>query len=126
MTMIAYAFLPQDHRPITALLADRGYGADAIRAEIAQAGVQAVILAKRGRRSPSLHDRHKYRLRSRTEQLFSKLKNWRRVATRYNKTRESYPGFVSLAAVKLWSTLYPRGLSTSSQQLCLYGVRDPY
>lgn len=50
---------------ITALLADRGYDADAIRAEIAQAGVQAVIPAKRGRRSLSLHDRDKYHLRSR-------------------------------------------------------------
>ena len=87
---------------ITALLADRGYDADAIRAEIVAAGVQAVIPAKRGRRNPALHDRDKYRLRSRIEQLFSKLKNWRRIATRYDKTKESYLGFVSLASLKLW------------------------
>lgn len=36
------------------------------------------------------------------ERLFSKLKNWRRVDTRYHKTRESYLGFVSLASVFLW------------------------
>jgi len=34
--------------------------------------------------------------------LFNKLKNWRRVATRYDKTAQSYIGFVSLASVLLW------------------------
>jgi len=87
---------------IEAFLADRGYDADAIRAEIATAGVQAVIPAKRGRRHPALHDREKYRLRNRIERLFNKLKNWRRIATRYDKTKESYLGFVSLASIKLW------------------------
>lgn len=47
-----------------ALLADRGYDADAIREELAFHGVQAVIPAKRGRRNPALHDRDKYRQRS--------------------------------------------------------------
>ncbi len=68
---------------VEALLADRGYDADAIRNEIALHGIQAVIPAKRGRNHPALHDRRKYRLQSRVEQLFSKLKNWRRIATRY-------------------------------------------
>lgn len=87
---------------VKALLADRGYDADAIRAEIAFHGIQAVIPAKRGRRNPAAHDRDKYRLRSRIEQLFSKLKTWRRIATRYDKTRGSYLGFVSLASSLLW------------------------
>ena len=87
---------------VKALLADRGYDADAIREEIAFHGVQAVIPAKRGRRNPAAHDRDKYRLRSRIEQLFNKLKNWRRIATRYDKTRTSYLGFVSLASALLW------------------------
>jgi transposase len=86
-----------------ALLADRSYDADAIREEIAFHGVQAVIPAKRGRRNPAPHDRDKYRQRSRIEQLFNKLKNWRRVATRYDKTRGSYLGFVSIASALLWS-----------------------
>ena len=87
---------------VHALLADRGYDADAIRAEIAIAGTQAVIPAKKGRRAPALYDRRKYRLRNQIERLFNKLKNWRRVATRYDKTRESYLGFVALASIKLW------------------------
>jgi transposase len=34
--------------------------------------------------------------------MFDKLKNWRQLATRYDKTRESYLGFVALASIKLW------------------------
>lgn len=67
-----------DH--IEALLADRGYDADAIRDEIAKAGVEAVIPTKSNRRSPTRHD-HEKRWRHLVERLFNKLKNWRRVAT---------------------------------------------
>lgn len=87
---------------IEALLADKAYDADAIRAEIAAAGVEAVIPAKSNRRIPIAHDREKYRWRNLVERLFSKLKNWRRIATRYDKTKESYLGFVALASIKLW------------------------
>ena len=87
---------------IEAFLADRGYDADAIREEIAAAGVEAVIPAKANRRAPAPHNRAKYRWRNLIERLFNKLKNWRRVATRYDKTKESYLGFVALASIKLW------------------------
>ncbi len=87
---------------VEALLADKGYDADAIREEIEAAGVEAVIPAKSNRRVPIAHDREKYRWRNLVERLFSKLKNWRRVATRYDKTRESYLGFVAIASIKLW------------------------
>jgi transposase len=69
-----------------------------MRGEIAFHGVQAVIPAQRERCNPALNDHDKCRQRSRVEQLFNKLKNWRRIATRYDKTRESYLGFVSLTA----------------------------
>lgn len=87
---------------IEALLADKGYDTDAIREELAKADVEAVIPAKSNRRTPITHDRKKYRWRNLVERLFNKLKNWRRVATRYDKTAESYLGFVALASVTLW------------------------
>ena len=87
---------------IEALLADKGYDADAIRQELANADIEAVIPTKSNRRIPIPHDRGKYRWRNLVERLFSKLKNWRRVATRYDKTAESYLGFVALASVALW------------------------
>lgn len=85
-----------------ALLADKGYDADAIRSEIEEAGVEAVIPAKSNRRVPAAHDEVKYCWRNHVERLFNKLKNWRRVATRYDKTKESYLGFVAIASIKLW------------------------
>jgi len=85
-----------------ALLADKGYDADAIREDIAAAGAEAVIPHKSNRRVPSPHDREKYRWRNLVERLSSKLKNWRRVTTRYDKTKDSYLGFVAFASIKLW------------------------
>lgn len=69
----------QGFGPLFRMLADRGYDADAIRAEIAAAGFEAVIPAKNNRRIPIPHDRVKYRWRNLVERLVSKLKNWRRV-----------------------------------------------
>lgn len=86
---------------IEALLADKGYDADAIREELAKAEIEAVIPAKRNRKNPAPHDAEKYKWRNLIERLFSKLKNWRRIATRYDKSKESYLGFVAIAAVKL-------------------------
>jgi len=87
---------------IEAILADKGYDADAVRRQLANAGVEAVIPAKSNRRQPIPHDRDKYRWRNLIERLFNKLKNWRRIATRYDKTKKSYLGFVTLASIKLW------------------------
>lgn len=89
---------------IEAFLADKGYDADGIRKEIAIANVQAVIPAKSNRCEPiPPRDKAKYKWINRIERLFNKLKNWRRVATRYDKTEGSYLGFVAIVAVKLWT-----------------------
>jgi transposase len=59
-------------------------------------GALAVIPAKSNRRTPIPYDREKYRWRNLVERLFGKLKNWRRIATRYDKTWKSYLGFVAV------------------------------
>lgn len=48
--------------------------------------------------TPALHNREKDRWHNLVERLFNKLKNWRRVATRCDKTQESYLGFVNFVA----------------------------
>ncbi len=83
-------------------LGDKGYDSDAIRDELVKAEAGAVIPTKSNRKSPVPHDREKYRWRNLVERLFNKLKNWRRVAARYDKTKESYLGFVTIASIKLW------------------------
>ncbi len=87
---------------IEGFLADKSYDACAIREEIASANIEAVIPSKSNRRDPIPHDKAKYKWRNQIERLFNKLKNWRRIATRYDETKESYLGFVAIAAVKLW------------------------
>ena len=87
---------------IAALLADKGYDADAIRDELARSGVEAVIPAKSNRREPVPHDRVKYRWRNRIERLFNKLKNWRRVATRYDKLAVNYLSGALIAATLMY------------------------
>ena len=87
---------------IEAFLADRGYDADAIRKEIEAAGVEAVIPAKVNRRNPAPHDRTKYKWRNLIERLFNKLKNWRRVATRYDRCPETFFSAILLAATVLF------------------------
>ncbi|MDQ2083227.1 IS5 family transposase [Xanthobacteraceae bacterium Astr-EGSB] len=87
---------------IEAVLADKGYDADAIRDEIAGVKVEAVIPSKSNRGKPIPHDKAKYKWRNQIERPFNKPKNWRRVVTRYDKSKESYLGFVAIAAAKLW------------------------
>ena len=86
---------------IEAFLADRGHDADAIREEIAAARVETVIPAQSNRLVPITHDRTKYKWRNLVERLFNTLKNSRRVATRYDKTKEPYLGFDAIASIKL-------------------------
>ncbi len=100
---------------IEAFLADKGYDADAIRDEIASANIEAVIPTKSNRRQPIPHDKAKYKWRNQIERLFNKLKNWRRVATRYDKTKESY---LSVSSQSLQSNYgYPLSTSASSQPI---------
>jgi len=87
---------------IEALLADKGYDADIIREELAKNEIEAVIPAKSNRRTPIPHTKTKYCWRNLVERLFNKLKNWRRIATRCDKTKESYLGFVSLVSTLQW------------------------
>jgi len=84
------------------LLADRGYDADAIRIDVEAHGGTPVIPTKRNRRVQVPVDRAIYALRNRIERAINRLKNARRVATRYDKTAESFLGFVQLTAARLW------------------------
>ncbi|MBK0024031.1 IS5 family transposase [Ochrobactrum sp. S46] len=107
---------------VEAFLADKGYDDDAIREEIASDDIEAVISAKSNRRDPIPHDRAKYKWRNQIERLFNKLKNWPRVATRYDKAKGSYLGFVA-AAVKLWN---PLSTSTSFSRASRAEVRETF
>jgi transposase len=88
--------------PARVLLADRGYDSDAIRQDMEARGGVAIIPARKSRRVRETVDGHVYALRNRIERCFNRLKNARRVATRYDKTAASFLGFVHLASIRLW------------------------
>ncbi|QAX30418.1 IS5 family transposase [Leisingera sp. NJS204] len=84
------------------LLADKGYDADRIRDEMRERAIQPVIPMRKSRKKRVGVDRPLYRLRNLVERCFNKLKNARRVATRYDKTAESFLGFVDITSIRLW------------------------
>jgi transposase len=84
------------------LLADQGYDADSIRETMDKRDVLPVIPMRKSRKKRVGVDRSLYRLRNLVERCFNKLKNARRVATRYDKTAESFLGFIDITSIRLW------------------------
>jgi transposase len=84
------------------MIADKGYDADAIREELLFHGVEPVIPSKSNRRIQISYDHKAYRERNLIERFFNKLKNWRRIATRFDKTAVSFISFIQIIAAKLW------------------------
>ena len=85
------------------LLTDaRGYDSDPLVAALAARSTHAVIPPRRKRRTPRVYDAARYAQRHPVEWLFSRLKQFRRVATRYDKLDAHFLAFVHLAATVLW------------------------
>jgi transposase len=85
-----------------AVLADKAYDSNALRAIIAGLGAEAVIPSNRSRKALIAHDIQAYRARNCIERCFSKLKHFRRFATRYDRRAVHFLGFIHLAAVMIW------------------------
>ena len=81
-----------------ALLGDKAFDADWLRAELQARGAAAVIPPKANRKGRVGFDREMYRWRHLVENYFAKLKEFRAVATRYDKTDTSYRASITLAA----------------------------
>ena len=81
------------------LLADKGYDADWLRKDLRARGVTPVIPGTRARKRPVRYDKTRYRDRWRTEAAFCRLKDFRRIATRYDKLARNYASAIALAAV---------------------------
>jgi len=85
-----------------AVLADKAYDSNALRAIIAQIGAEAVIPSNRTRKITIPHDTVAYKQRNRVERCFNRLKHFRRFATRYERRTLHFIGFICLAATMLW------------------------
>ena len=84
------------------VMADTAYDADHFRKAIADKGAIAVIPNNPSRAIKHPLDEHLYAQRHLVECCFSKLKQFRRVATRFEKTATNYLAVVTLAAIVLW------------------------
>jgi transposase len=86
-----------------ALLADKAFDADErVLAPLAAAGKRAVIPNKANRKFPRDFDRNAYEARHLIENFFAKLKQFRAIATRYDKTARNFLGAIHLAAAVIW------------------------
>ena len=88
------------------LLADRGYDADWIRAFATQRGAWANVPPRSNRKEPICFSPYLYRARNLVERFFNKIKQCRRVATRYDKLAANYLAFIQLASIRLWLRVY--------------------
>lgn len=84
------------------MLGDKAYDADPILSDLASKDINPVIPSKRNRKAQRIIDGYIYSLRDLVERYFSKLKHSRRFATRYDKTADSFLGFVLIASIRLW------------------------
>ena len=80
------------------LIADRGYDTNRVRQLVAERGATAVIPSTTTRRTPIPYDRDAYRARNQVERLWCRLKDWRRIATRYDKLAANYLSTAAIAA----------------------------
>ena len=85
------------------LLGDKGYDADWFRAALADRGIQPCIPSKSNRKVQIPYDRSLYRQSHKIENMFRKLKDWRRIHTRYDRCAHTFMSAIWIAAtVMFW------------------------
>jgi transposase len=86
-----------------ALLADKAFDADErVLNKLAEKGIEAVIPPKSNRKEPREYDQELYKARHLIENFFAKLKQYRAIATRYDKLARTFLGGIFLASTVIW------------------------
>jgi len=84
------------------LIADRGYDADWFREALKDQGIKSCIPGRKSRGKAVRYDKRRYKRRNRIEIMFGRLKDWCRVATRYDRCAKTFLSAVALAATVLF------------------------
>jgi Transposase and inactivated derivatives len=87
---------------VTTVMGDKGYDSDALRSRLSSNRIESLIPTRTNRINRPLFKREQYKQRNVIERFIGKLKENRRVATRYDKKASHYEAFVVLAALKSW------------------------
>jgi transposase len=89
--------------PVSAeLVADKGYDSKALRVWLAERGTQAVIPPRKNRKVQYDYDKAIYKQRNIIERMFCRLKDWRRIAMRFDRKLKNFMGAIALAAAVIW------------------------
>lgn len=88
-------------RPADVVIADKGYDSDAVVESIEATGAEAVIPPKKNRTEKRPYDRERYKDRNLAERFWARAKQYRRVATRYEKTARNFLAFVHVASIMI-------------------------
>ena len=89
-------------QPSACMLGDKAYDSAELREELHKRGTKPVIPNRSNRRQPFSFNKRLYKLRWRIENAFNRLKDFRRIATRYDKLARNYLASVCLAAALVW------------------------
>ena len=81
------------------LLADRGYDADWFRNDLEEMEISPCIASRKNRKEPIPHNPERYKSRHKIEIMFGRLKDWRRNATRYDRSPTVFLSAIALAAL---------------------------
>jgi transposase len=81
---------------------DKGYSSRKARRALRRRGIRAVIPTKKNQRPNPQFDRDAYRERNQVERLFNRLKQYRAIATRYEKLAMTYLALLLIASILLW------------------------
>ena len=84
------------------LLGDPGYDADWVREALKDKGIRACIPGRKQRKKPVKYDKRRYKRRNRIEIMFGRHKDWRRVATRYDRCPKVFLSAITLAATVMF------------------------
>jgi transposase len=83
------------------VIAAKAFDSDALVRAVQRRGAEAVIPPKKNRECPRAYDKHLYKERKKVEWFINLLKQYRRVATRYEKTARNFLGFVHVASIMI-------------------------
>lgn len=85
-----------------ALIGDRGYDADWLRDALADRKMEACIPSKKNRKVQIPHDEVRYRRRHKIENMFGRLKDWRRIHTRHDRSAVTFLAAIAIAATVIF------------------------
>ena len=97
---ILYPALHEDAN--ATMRADKGYDADEYRAALKAKGISPCIPPRKGSKAPASFCKTKYKQRHKIENMFGRLKDWRRITTRYDRRADVFMAAITIAAIVIW------------------------